>query len=655
MIKFFKRLFQILAGLVLLTMVTMLGIFTFVNPNQFKGMIEQQAQALTGHTLTIQGPLSWQWSPMLSLELQNVHFESPAPHQNKFFSAKSIQIDLGMGSFVSGKLLLNLKLNDLDLRLNRYKNASSNWETLIQNIGKSKPNEEATNKKSSAIMLSGIEIIEGQVIFADETNNNHYKIEHLGLKAQNLVKGAVGISEPIALSLQLEKNKQKLGKLMLTCDWALKYLDNQLNIQNALLQFESSKGSITSLSGSINVKNLNQSPIVLGKLDSKNIDINALLNDLQISNASNVPNIDSLQTNFEYRAPYLNINGLNVALKDNGNLNANLKIDVTKLSPQMLSLDGDFQGKKLVFGKIKIDDASGVINAKNGLININPMTLQIAESQQQATISIDLKSTEPKFVLTQEGKGFEIKQFLAMFDIKNKIEGKTYLKLTLSARGNNLESLQRTLSGQTKLEIKDGKFYGIDLITLLKDTQSGLHNLLMNLTGKQKFNLDSNIALTKDIWEKKPSETSITPFDSILATITFTNGLAQNTDLAISHSEYKINGSGSVNLVDGATQYHSTVLLNKNPYPANDEIGNYLYKTPLPIKITGPITSPKIQPDIKTYTNNAVSYAQQKVARDLIQKTATKTVEKILHKAVDKELGDTIDKTLNQFLKKVQK
>lgn len=687
MTKLFKNIIKCLMGLLLVIIVAMLGIFTFVNPNQFKDLLEKQALLQTGHVLSIQGPLNWKWSPMLSLELKNVHFKALPPSTTKLFSAESIQTELNLGSIFLGKILLNLKLDGLDLIYNRYKNSTNNWTSLIQKFENSKTSEDKTKKGSSitseekpkntpsitskekqkkgpSIMVTGIEISKGQVHVSDELNANQYKIDELDLSAKKLMNGLIGASQPISLSLRLEKNKQLVGKLDFSCDCILKYLERQLNLENTQLKFESPEGHQTLLTGEVMVQNFDTAPKAQGKINGKHFDIHSLLSAFKINASDSIPAIEDVNANFQYSGSNLSISALAINLKNRGQLNLSLEADLSKVSPTQFSFEGNFKGSKLPVGKFQIEEIKGDFHGKDGLITCNPILFTLDKSQHTADLNIDLRGAELKFVLNEEGKNLELKPLLAKFGIQNKIEGKTNIKLKLVTSGNTADKLKRNLSGQTQVEVSNGKFYGADLITLLKNTQTGLHNMLEQFTKKQKFNLDSSFKLTKEIWDKKPSPDSFTPFDSIQATVSLATGIAKNTDLSISHTEYKISGSGVVNFIEGSVQYQTSVLLNKNPYPSTDEIGNYLYKTSLPVKITGNFANLGIVPDIKTYTNQAIVYAEKKFAEDLLQKTVGSSVKKLLNKSGDNQTGDSpagvnpsqelLDNTLNKFLNNVQ-
>lgn len=663
----FKWLLRIVVGLSAVLVLTMLGIFLFVNPNQFKGTIEQQVQAQTGHVLKIQGPLVWRWSPMLSIELEDVVLENAAPFRNQLLTAKAIRTGIGLESLLSGKIFLNLKLEGLNLLLERNANAEGNWENLVKRLAKGKKTSEAnetaesktststntsisaennasssSGTRSNRVMLSGIKIVDGVISFRDLQKNKYYKVDQLNLSAENLLKGLLGVSNEVSVNFNLlsgdKPENQSLKKISLQGDWALKLVSDELQFNNASLKVELPSGKITSLEGSATVENLSKSPRVLGKLDSKNLDIKPWLEDLAVAPNPALPTEANIKTNFKYQAPYFSLNDLSIDIKDNGNLSGDFEINTSKLTATQLQLKGDFQGSNLRFGKIKVDALKGQLASNDGVINIAPLTVQLAQSVQQMTMQIDLRGKTPRYTLTQDGRNFEIKHLLSMFDIKDKIEGKTNLKMSLSASGSGINEIRSSLSGESNIEILDGKFYGIDLITVYKKAQENLHSVLGGLTKKQGFDIAGTLSGAQEIWKQQSagSSSASTPFDSIRASLLINAGVINNNSLVIDHSEYDVKGAGVINLVSETIQYQSSALLKKNPYPANDELGKYLYASALPIKIDGTMTNLSIRPDFKTYTNNAVNYAQKNVAQELIQKNLDKALGQTVNQLFDK-------------------
>lgn len=589
MIKWLKVLMKIFSGFLIIFTITMFMVSLFINPNQFKGYIEQIAFEQTGQTLKIEGPIKWHWSPLLALDLENVSFNSPDSYENKFIKVEHLSVGIKLETILSGKILLNVKLQNPTVTLIRNKAGHSNWENLIQHFTKTKSLAQENNssndiqndnqkkervlsnkdKESSRVLLGDISIQNGELIFKNEQEGKHYRIEHFNLSSGNLMKGFLGLPTETNVNFNfsdpLSDTEPTLKKISLTGTWA-------------------------------------------------------------------------------YLAPYLKVDSLKVNLHKLGNLTGYLKINLSQLTPEKLQLEGYFSGAELQLGRFPLSNLKGTVNAKEGLLNIAPLQIQLANSLHNIDIRVNLKEKKPAFIFKQEASNFEINPLLSLMDIKDKIEGKTNLKINLTAKGNTIEELRESLSGHTELEIKNGKFYGIDLINMYKQTQSTLYNTISGLSKKQHFKLESIVNLTQGILQQKQSSfnpTAFTPFNTLTATTTIVKGVIHNPDLVIEHSEYQVKGIGTIYLSTSAIQYKSSALLKNNPYPEKDDLGNYLYNAPLPISIEGTLSQVKIRPDFKTYSNNAIVYAEKKMTQDFMKENVNKVIDQ------------TVDQTLNQLLNKI--
>lgn len=223
---------------------------------------------------------------------------------------------------------------------------------------------------------------------------------------------------------------------------------------------------------------------------------------------------------------------------------------------------------------------------------------------------------------------------------------------TLQVGQIKIDTFKTTVSAEkniinTHIEMNNGKLQGIDLISLLKNAQSSIHGLIDALT--HKLSIDSLSVIKSELakWKTDPHSNAFTPFNSLKADATLNNGVINNPNLVIDHTEYVINGSGMIHLSANKIQYQTTLQLKNNPYPASDKVGTFLFQTPLHIQIQGALDDPKIQPDLSSYTNNAIQFAQ----KELMEKAVQKTIEKATGGAIGNgAVQDTLHKALGNIL-----
>ena len=468
--KFFKRVCKVLAGLIVIVIVVTVGVVNFVNPNQFKGIIESETLKNTGHVLKIQGPLAWRWYPILALEMQNVELENIAPFTEHLLSVKTASADCAFASLISGRILLNIKLQGLTLALQRNANGDSNWSEFQKRLLDPKAKDPA--EKGSSILINSIKLEEGHLSFQDALKEQSYSVNHLSLNANNLLKGILGTATPISINFDFEGSNKPGMSVALSTLWSVKQNPKKMDFKDFSLLCKSVDGKVFNLKGEVKVQDFDQNVLAIGKLETKDLDTNAWLHIIDIMDLPPLPSIATLNTTFKYQNATLEVSSLNVALDNSGTLQGNFTVNTEQLTPKTLKFQGELAGKALQIGKIKVEGVKTTINAADGILSLSPIDLQVNNIQQNMTLQIDFRGTNPKFALTQEAKEFEISSLLSLFEIKNKLEGKTNTKMTLSATGTTPDEWRKSLNGNIKIAINNGNLYGIDLLKLLKSAQS---------------------------------------------------------------------------------------------------------------------------------------------------------------------------------------
>jgi len=622
-VTFIKRTLAGLLLLLLLLALAVFGVIQFVDPNQFKEPIERETAIVTGQVLKIHGPLSWKWFPILGLTAENVELKDAEPFKKTFFATKTANIECAFWSIFSGKILMNLTLKDFTLLLQRNSAGQTSWSNLSNRLSSGQKSSDS----ALPIVLNSIQIENGEIGLEDSQNNQYYTVNHLNLSASNLYKGLIGIPNAVALNFDIQDQKQDRLELSLQGNWSLKQDPKQIQLKNLQLKLSYPPKRTLLITGETVIQDFD-SPTLIGQFATNDIDLKSWLQAFNITYPSNLPASLSVAANFNYHQQYLEITPWTIHLSKQGNLSGNLNLNLDKLSLKTLTLKGDIIGNSLNIGKLNLDQFKANFTAKEGLLVFSPITFQIAQSQQKATLTLDFRGQNPKYAMTEEGQSFELTPILAAFDIPSQLEGKTQIRLNLSAEGSTPETLRRTLSGQANVKISQGKLRGIDLVGLLKSTRNVVHDLLGSLIHKQITNPGNALDQEQSKWNSV-SKDAFTPFDTLEVNLPFTNGIANHATVSMIHPEYRLQGDGMINTITETLQYPVSVSLQNNPYPSTDEIGNYLAATPIPVVIQGSLSDPEVRPNLKSYFDSAFQYAQQKLMKQVIDKTIDKAINRL--------------------------
>ena len=658
--QYIKLSLKIFLCLAITLILLVFGVISLVNPSQFKTVIEHTVSANTGHRFSIQGPIQWKWYPLLSLELDNVTLDNAAPfNKNHLLSAKTVQTEVQLLPLFLGKVFLNLKMQGVNLILERNNEGLANWEA-IQNTNlklespqdkNSEPTEsfqaetknpspienvKTTNFNSSNVLLNAIQIESGQIIYHDDAKNKHYMLDHLYLTADNLLNGFLGVDNPFQMRFHLENlNNHSMGNFALIGDWALSPNKKEIQLQNLKFEHEFPDGKKTKAEGAVKIQNLSHAAHVEGCFKSPALnlrqwwqgDLTSGEGQVKALAGPELPSTADVSTTFVYENNLLDLQ-YRLDTPQKGSIDGNLNLSLKPSDSRFPEFSGDFKGTQLNLNTFTVDDFSGSISMQQNLLTVDFETLQIFNSQQKANLKVDLKEDEPKFYLTQTGSPFEVNQLFKAFGKPPTVEGSAILSTDIRVKGKDKDAWLQNLSGTLNLQITDGKLYGFDLIHLLKSSENSVYTLVTAFTKKQSIDLES-LALSEQVLVQQDGSTDkVTPFDSLLITGTLQNGVLNNPEIVIDHKEYSVQGNGKLNLSSSEIQYQASALLKSNPFPNNDKLAQYLYATPIPVLLKGSLEKPELKPDLKTYSNNAILYAEKNVIQHLLDNTLNRLINK---------------------------
>lgn len=246
-----------------------------------------------------------------------------------------------------------------------------------------------------------------------------------------------------------------------------------------------------------------------------------------------------------------------------------------------LDLEGALRIQKLKAFSIRSSDVSLKIQAKNGLIALNPSQAKLYGGSYQGNMSFDARGKVPVLTMNETLKDVQVGPFLQDTQNFGKFTGKGNIEAKLNARGNNAHEWMATLAGTASFAIADGVLKGIDVRKMGREIED---------TVKER-RLDNLGALL-------PKADEQTPFEALRASAQIKDGVARNEDLDLQGAGLRVGGKGSVDLSAGSVDYVATV----NGFP---------------LKISGPFAALKYRPDwnaiLKSSTDKRVQEEKEKL------------------------------------------
>jgi len=283
------------------------------------------------------------------------------------------------------------------------------------------------------------------------------------------------------------------------------------------------------------------------------------------------------------------------------------RIDLSPL--KTLHLDGKLRIGALVASNVKLSDVRMTVKAKDGKVEIDPLLANLYGGSVRSVVTADANTNQ--FSVKQSLSDVTIGPLLQDALNQDLLEGRGSVNLDLAAQGDTTGALVKTLSGEAGVLLKDGAVKGINLAQSLRSAGDLL-------------------SLKRDR-ESAASSTEKTDFSELKASFKIDKGQARNDDLSLSSPFVRLNGAGSLNLVEGSIDYVAKTSLVATSTGQGGKALSDVAGITVPVRISGPLTALKYELQF--------SDAVQDQAKQRLKAEETKIKEKLESQLTDKLLG----------------
>lgn len=232
---------------------------------------------------------------------------------------------------------------------------------------------------------------------------------------------------------------------------------------------------------------------------------------------------------------------------------------------------GSMTVKEMVAEKVQL-----TLKARNGVLESAQKIGAFFQGSYQGTVDINASGKTPALKLTSRLSGVQLEPLVKKLAGEDRLSGEGNFNADLTASGNDVDSLKRTLNGKMDFNLLKGAIKGINLAAELR---------------KAKALLSGKSAPA----EKGPVQTD---FSQIKGSAEIKNGLLSNKDLQALSPFFRVSGSGQVDLVKERLDYTAIVFVVET---SKGQGGHDLAgleelerkKVGVPVHFTGPLASPK--------------------------------------------------------------
>ena len=643
-------------GLVVIIIAGLLIAPAFIDIRDYKPQVEKYISEKTGRPFTVGDDLSLSFFPWAGVSLSNLKMGNTAAFAEKdFVTVKSFEVRVKLLPLIFRDIeIKRFILNEPSIVLVKNKDGRVNWSQPEMVPGKP-ATKEPKEKSPSAAAETGLPIKEltvgdfsinnGTLEWIDHSSGVHKKITALSMSLRD-----VSFEHPVRLSFSAKLDNQPLsiegtiGPIGKDFKQATIPLDLDLKALNELaLKLNGnvkSPGSNPGFDLAVDVKTFSPRKLLaaLGQdfpvvtADPKALDQVALKahvkgNPSKVEISDGILNLDESKLNFtanasEFSRPNLAFDidldriDLDRYLPPKSEKPAETAkpaekkpIDYRPL--RKMILDGRIKIGQLVVSKAHIQDVMVGVSAKNGIINLDPLKLNMYQGNVSGIGKLDVQQDTPSTHVNLDVKDIQVGPLLSDVLQKNILEGMTNAQVTLSMAGDDAAAIKKTLNGSGQLLFTDGAIVGIDLAGMVRNVKAALS------------------------LEQKPAERPRTDFSELRMPFTLQNGVFNTPETSLKSPLIRLVAAGSANLVSEKLDFRvepKLVATIKGQGDTEQRSGLMV-----PVLVSGTFAKPKFAPDLAGVAKKQLQETllgsgqeQQKLDKKNLEETAKGVLKGIL-------------------------
>ena len=264
-----------------------------------------------------------------------------------------------------------------------------------------------------------------------------------------------------------------------------------------------------------------------------------------------------------------------------------------------LKLDGQLEVGTLVAQGLTINNVLLDMNAKNGLVSLDPIKMDLYEGSYAGVIKINAQGRKPEYTVRQKLSSFQIGLFLQDFMDDDKVSGNANLNMNLVTRGEWLSKLKSNLNGDLGILIKDGSLKGFN------------------------FKQQVELAKAKLRREKEPEvELQKTDFSALSLSGLIKDGVFSSNDLDMKAPLIRVSGKGSADLANETIDYLVNAKLVATSKGQDGGKADDLTGLAIPVAITGSWLAPKIDVQLDEMLKAKFDAEKAKIRQSIAQQKA---------------------------------
>ena len=237
----------------------------------------------------------------------------------------------------------------------------------------------------------------------------------------------------------------------------------------------------------------------------------------------------------------------------------------------------------LTIGDVELTDAVMDVDLTDGLLTADLSQFKAFSGLWLGKLTVDARPATPKVGFDMQGQNVAVANLLGTLAGFNSLTGTGQFKVSAQSSGTSIDAIMQAIDGEVSTSLSDGVVKGLNVAALVRSASS----LKQAIATGSIQELNFGEALSQN------AETDFSSFNTVLKV---NNGVANVDVMKLLSPILGVDGTGQINLAGQSMDLRLATSVDKSAQGQGSVV--QLNGIPVPIRISGAWTNPKVTPDL---------------------------------------------------------
>lgn len=237
----------------------------------------------------------------------------------------------------------------------------------------------------------------------------------------------------------------------------------------------------------------------------------------------------------------------------------------------------------LTIGDVELTDAVMDVDLTDGLLTADLSQFKAFSGLWLGKLTVDARPATPKVGFDMQGQNVAVANLLGTLAGFDSLTGTGQFKVSAQSSGTSIDAIMQAIDGEVSTSLSDGVVKGLNVAALVRSASS----LKQAIATGSIQELNFSEALSQN------AETDFSSFNTVLKV---NNGVANVDVMKLLSPILGVDGTGQINLAGQSMDLRLATSVDKSAQGQGSVV--QLNGIPVPIRISGAWTNPKVTPDL---------------------------------------------------------